>query len=168
MVLSRIAALREAPAALPEAGEGDVTLTAGMTRSTTLRRALTGQCPGARMGCGWPRHTGGMSEGVHEVLLEKQRDIRARMDDLTAAPDSTGGISFGKRVGDGTSLAVERITQVAAHEQLLLQAEEVERALAKLDEGTYGECDVCGAVIPEGRLEIHPWAVLCVPCANGG
>ena len=108
-----------------------------------------------------------MTADPREVLLEKQRDIQARMDDLTAAPDSTGGISFGKRVGDGTSLAVERITQVAAHEQLLRQAEEVERALAKLDEGTYGECDACGAAIPDGRLEIHPWAVLCVPCASG-
>ncbi|MFZ4511674.1 MAG: TraR/DksA family transcriptional regulator, partial [Candidatus Nanopelagicales bacterium] len=29
-----------------------------------------------------------------------------------------------------------------------------------------GECDACGAAIPEGRLEIHPWAVLCVPCAS--
>lgn len=107
-----------------------------------------------------------MTADSREVLLAKQRDIQARMDDLTAAPDSTGGISFGKRVGDGTSLAVERITQVAAHEQLLHQAEEVERALTKLDEGTYGECDACGARIPEGRLEIHPWAVLCVPCAD--
>jgi len=108
-----------------------------------------------------------MLEDVREVLLDKQRDIQTRVVDLTAAPDSTGGISFGKRVGDGTSLAVERITQVAAHEQLLHQAEEVKRALAKLDEGTYGKCDACGAVIPEGRLEIHPWAVLCVPCASG-
>ena len=107
-----------------------------------------------------------MTADPREVLLEKQRDMQARMDDLTAAPDSTGGISFGKRVGDGTSLAVERITQVAAHEQLLRQAEEVERALMKLDEGTYGECDACGDVIPDGRLEIHPWAVLCVPCAS--
>ncbi|MFM7598883.1 MAG: TraR/DksA family transcriptional regulator, partial [Actinomycetota bacterium] len=78
----------------------------------------------------------------------------------------TGGISFGKRVGDGTSLAVERLTQVAAHEQMLRQAEEIERALAKLDDGTYGLCDSCGAPIPEGRLQIHPWAVLCVPCAS--
>lgn len=108
-----------------------------------------------------------MTADPREVLLEKQRDIQARMDDLTAAPDSTGGISFGKRVGDGTSIAVERITQVAAHEQLLVQLEEIERALLKLDEGTYGECDACGAPIPEGRLEIHPWAVLCVPCASG-
>ncbi|MFM1964856.1 MAG: hypothetical protein RL134_581 [Actinomycetota bacterium] len=129
--------------------------------------ALTVYCPGARREPERPRHTGAMSKTAREVLLEKQRDIQTRMDDLTAAPDSTGGISFGKRVGDGTSLAVERITQVAAHEQLLHQAEEVERALAKLDEGTYGDCDACGAVIPEGRLEIHPWAVLCVPCASG-
>ena len=108
-----------------------------------------------------------MSDHVRAVLLDKQRDIETRMAELSAAPDATGGISFGKRVGDGTSLAVERITQVAAHGQLLHQAEEVERALAKLDEGTYGECDACGAAIPEGRLEIHPWAVLCVPCASG-
>lgn len=110
---------------------------------------------------------GDMSGDARETLLEKQRDIQGRMDDLTAAPDSTGGISFGKRVGDGTSIAVERITQVAAHEQLLRQAAEVERALVKLDDGTYGQCDACGGVIPEGRLEIHPWAVLCVPCASG-
>lgn len=107
-----------------------------------------------------------MSDDVREVLLEKQRDLEGRAAGLTAAPDATGGISFGKRVGDGTSIAVERLTQVAAHEQLLVQMEEVTRALEKLDEGTYGHCDACGSPIPEGRLEIHPWAVLCVPCAS--
>ena len=107
-----------------------------------------------------------MADDVREVLLAKQRDLDARAADLAAPPDATGGISFGKRVGDGTSMAVERITQVAAHEQLLWQAEEVARALSKLDEGTYGVCDSCGSTIPEGRLEIHPWAVLCVPCAS--
>ena len=107
-----------------------------------------------------------MTEDVREALLAKQRELTDRADGLTAPPDSTGGISFGKRVGDGTSLAVERLTQVAAHEQLLMQAQEVERALVKLDDGTYGMCDSCGAPIPEGRLEIHPWAVLCGPCAS--
>ena len=106
-------------------------------------------------------------DAVRRLLLDKQRDIAERAAGLTAAPDATGNISFGKRVGDGTSLAVERLTQVAAHEQLLVQSEDVARALEKLDEGTYGVCDVCGAVIPEGRLEIHPWAVRCVACADG-
>jgi DnaK suppressor protein len=107
-----------------------------------------------------------MADDVREVLLAKQRDLDARAADLAAAPDDPRGISFGKRVGDGTSIAVVRLTQVAAHEQLLWQSEEVARALSKLDEGTYGVCDACEAPIPEGRLEIHPWAVLCVPCAS--
>lgn len=103
---------------------------------------------------------------VRRLLLDKQRDLVDRAAGLTAAPDPIGGISFGKRVGDGTSMAVERLTQVAAHEQMLVQSEEIARALAKLDEGTYGVCDVCGEEIPEGRLEIHPWAVRCVACAG--
>jgi DnaK suppressor protein len=103
---------------------------------------------------------------VRALLEERRGDLLLRIAGLTAAPADTGGISFGKRVGDGTSLAVERLTQVAAHEQLLHQVEEVDRALAKLDEGTYGVCDSCGAPIPEGRLEVHPTAVLCVACAS--
>jgi DnaK suppressor protein len=86
---------------------------------------------------------------------------------ISAAPTDSGGISFGKRVGDGTSIAVERLTQVAAHEQMLDQLAEVDRALVKLEEGTYGTCDSCGAEIPEGRLEVHPWAIRCVACAQG-
>ena len=53
-----------------------------------------------------------MADDVRGVLLAKQRDIEARATGMTAAPDATGGISFGKRVGDGTSIAVERLTQV--------------------------------------------------------
>ena len=40
-----------------------------------------------------------------------------------------------------------------------------ERALAKLDEGTYGVCDACGAAIPPARLQAMPDSVLCVTCA---
>jgi DnaK suppressor protein len=103
---------------------------------------------------------------TRRLLEERRADLVARMAGLTSAPTDSGGISFGKRVGDGTSIAVERLTQVAAHEQLLLQVEEVDRALTKLDEGTYGVCDRCGGAIPEGRLEVHPTAVLCVACAS--
>ena len=107
-----------------------------------------------------------MSDDVRQTLLEKREDLLARMAGISAAPSDAGGISFGKRVGDGTSIAVERLTQVAAHEQMLSQLAEVDRALAKLDEGTYGTCDVCGDEIPPGRLEVHPWAVRCVACAS--
>ena len=76
-------------------------------------------------------------------------------------------MGFGKRVGDGTTEAVERITKVGAAEQLDAMRTDVVRALEKLEEGTYGICDRCGRLIPEERLDARPWSVLCVDCAAG-
>ena len=98
----------------------------------------------------------------HIDFLETQLDL------LTQPPVDTGGISFGKRVGEGTSMAVDRLSQVAVHDRLQTTLADVERALAKLDEGTYGTCDVCGEPIGEERLEVLPWAVRCVADAARG
>jgi len=114
----------------------------------------------------YARGMAGDRDLVRGVLLARREDLLDRMAGISAAPTDTGGISFGKRVGDGTSLAVERLTQVAAHEQMLVQLAVVQRAIEKLDEGTYGTCDVCGDDIPAGRLEVQPWAVRCVRCAE--
>ncbi|SEG77119.1 dksA/traR C4-type zinc finger [Thermomonospora echinospora] len=42
--------------------------------------------------------------------------------------------------------------------------EEIEEALGRLEEGRYGLCEGCGKPIPEGRLEILPYARFCVVC----
>lgn len=102
---------------------------------------------------------------LRSVLAAKRDDVRGELDQLTAPADDAGGISFGKRVGDGTSIAVERITQVAAHDRLLALLAEIDRAEAKVDEGSYGTCDVCGQEIAAARLEARPWSVRCVACA---
>ena len=103
------------------------------------------------------------------ALLEVTRDeLRVELEELTAAPrDPLAAVSFGKRVGEGTAQAVERITQVDAARKLDAKLRDVERALVKLGEGSYGTCDACGAEIPSERLEAIPWAVLCVSCAAG-
>lgn len=99
--------------------------------------------------------------------LEAVRDeLRAELAELTAVPrDPVGALSFGKRVGEGTSQAVERIAQVDAARRLDAKLRDVERALVKLEEGTYGVCDGCGVGIAPERLEAIPWAVRCVRCA---
>jgi RNA polymerase-binding transcription factor DksA len=79
-----------------------------------------------------------------------------------AAPEELGSISFGKRVGEGTSQAVDRLSAVPAHDKLQALLAEVVRAQAKLDEGSYGRCDICGVEIGEGRLEARPWATRCL------
>jgi DnaK suppressor protein len=101
-------------------------------------------------------------ESVRTTLLEKLAELQDQMAQLEAPTGDRGEISFGKRIGEGTSMAVDRLSQVAVHDKLQLTKADVERALAKLDDGTYGTCDVCGRPIGEGRLEALPWATLCV------
>lgn len=42
----------------------------------------------------------------------------------------------------------------------------IERALDRIEDGTYGTCARCGAEISEGRLEARPEASLCIGCAS--
>lgn len=103
---------------------------------------------------------------VAQLLADKRAELEAELGALAAPPDASGAISFGKRVGDGTSMAVERYANVSVHERLLTVLADVRRAQEKLAEGTYGRCDSCGAEIGAPRLEARPWAVRCVSCAS--
>ena len=103
---------------------------------------------------------------VRETLTAKLAEIDAEMAEMEKPPTDQGSISFGKRIGEGTSMAIDRMAQVAVHDRLQVTRADVVRALEKLDEGTYGVCDVCGRPIGEGRLEALPWAVLCVEDAG--
>lgn len=103
---------------------------------------------------------------TRELLEAVRADLVAREEAIrTGSEMPTGGISFGKRVGEGTSIAIERFTDVAIQGQIVDQLRLVDRAIARLDEGHYGRCEVCGEQIPEARLEVIPWAETCVACA---
>ena len=102
------------------------------------------------------------------ALSERRADIEERLAGLMRAPERGSGISFGKRVGDGTTEAVSRLNDVGVADSLSASIERIERALAKLAEGTYGTCDVCDAEIPPARLEAQPESVVCVKCARLG
>ena len=104
---------------------------------------------------------------MRATLEGRRAGLDAELGELTAVPrDPVAPVSFGKRIGDGTTEAVERLAKVGAAEQLAAMRADVVRALEKLDEGTYGLCDRCGAMIPEERLAARPWSVLCVRCAS--
>ena len=57
-------------------------------------------------------------------------------------------------------------TMVALEDELSEQEREVDRALARLDEGTYGTCIECGEDIAPERLEALPATALCFDCAD--
>ena len=96
--------------------------------------------------------------------LRDELEVRAAA--LRSGADvPSGGISFGKRVGEGTNIAIERFTDVAIHDQLLHQMAAIDAALARVADGTYGICEVCQRPIAVERLEAIPWAATCVSCA---
>jgi RNA polymerase-binding transcription factor len=103
-----------------------------------------------------------MHENAAVVLAERQAELEAQLAELTKPPGELGTISFGKRIGEGTSMAVDRLAAVSTQEHLLAMLDEVRRARQRVEEGTYGTCEVCGEPIPEGRLEARPWATRCV------
>jgi len=100
------------------------------------------------------------------VELQSRRDRdRQRLEVLAERPERGSALGFGKRIGDGTSEAVSRLTDIGVGESLERGVDRTERALAKLDEGTYGMCDACGAPISPGRLRAMPDGVLCLDCS---
>jgi DnaK suppressor protein len=84
----------------------------------------------------------------------------------TSTPSASQG--FGKRIGDGTVEAISRFNDIGVGTSLEAGLDRTERALAKLDEGTYGLCDTCGRPIAPKRLQALPDVVVCIDCAKRG
>jgi DnaK suppressor protein len=111
------------------------------------------------------RRDNGAVNSVRARLATQKAHLEGELERMSIPPDETSNISFGKRVGEGTSMAVDRLVQVETHDQLGALHADVTRALEKFDEESYGVCDGCGVDIPPERLEVLPWAALCVRCS---
>jgi DnaK suppressor protein len=99
--------------------------------------------------------------------LEERRDrARERVAVLARRPELGAAQGFGKRIGDGTIEAISRLTEIGVGSSLEQTLARTERALAKLDEGSYGTCDSCGEPIAIARLQAMPDGVMCLACAS--
>ncbi len=101
---------------------------------------------------------------LREHLADRKRELTAELARLTEIPDETAVVAFGKRIGDGTTEAVERLSTTAAAMSISQSLSGIDRVLTKLDDGTYGFCDECGHEIPAERLEARPITDVCVRC----
>ena len=66
---------------------------------------------------------------------------------------------------EGATIAFERSQIGSVVGQVQHHVVEIHAALARLEAGTYGTCEVCGGAIGEGRLEARPVARTCIRCA---
>jgi DnaK suppressor protein len=105
-------------------------------------------------------------EAVRRELEARRDQTRERLGVLSARPELGTAQGFGKRIGDGTTEAVSRLTDIGVGDSLERVLARTERALAKLDDGTYGICDACADPIRAGRMRALPDGVLCLRCAQ--
>jgi DnaK suppressor protein len=103
---------------------------------------------------------------MKERLEEKRAELLHQVKSLTEAhPDPVDPIQASEGPQDFEETAIDFLeTQqeqsIDVNERALLT--EVEAALKRIEDGTYGKCIVCGDTIPEKRLEAIPWASRCV------
>jgi DnaK suppressor protein len=109
------------------------------------------------------------------ALLLTEREIYARQaDELKAQADllalehEPGDVQFDEEGGEGGTSNVDRELDLVLSGQARATVEEIDRALLKIDAGTYGRCERCGTEILRARLEALPHAALCVACKSGG
>ena len=95
-----------------------------------------------------------------EQLLEKLEQLRVRGQ---PPAERREGSPFGKREEEADE-ALELEKRLALEERLMHTLAEIEHALQKCKDGTYGICDSCGQPIEQARLQALPQANLCLSC----
>ena len=95
-------------------------------------------------------------DAIRRELEARRDETRERVAALAKRPERGTAQGFGKRIGDGTVEAISRLTDIGVGTSLETTLERTERALAKLDDGTYGLCDACGEPIAPKRLQAMP------------
>jgi len=110
----------------------------------------------------------------HRVRLERHRaELTARVRSLQHSFDEMVAASRDSNADDehdpeGATIAFERAQLVAVLKQATADLDELDAAVRRLDDGTYGVCERCGLPIAPARLEARPAARRCIGCAALG
>jgi len=106
-------------------------------------------------------------ESERAVYVGQAHDLRAEAESL-AQEREPGDVQFDEESGEGGTVTVDRERDLALSAQALAAVEEIDAALARIEDGTYGACERCHQPIPKPRLKALPFARLCVACKSGG
>ncbi|MGQ0434667.1 MAG: TraR/DksA family transcriptional regulator [Microthrixaceae bacterium] len=160
------AAVKKAPAPAPAS-----------SRSRGGIPALAKRVPNANDRKAPPKRKGPLDKfllGQLEALKEERityarqaASLKAEAD-LLVAEREPGDVQFDEESGEGDTLAVERERDLTLSASAQAAVEDIDRAIAKLHDGTYGVCEQCYTNIPKERLRALPYAALCVQCKSAG
>ena len=109
-------------------------------------------------------------ERFREALVDERRRVEAAIENIhTDHPgsirDETGEDAvYDNHLADTATETYDRELDYTLEENSEHVLAEIDAALKRIEEGTYGVCTNCAQPIPEERLEALPWATLCIDC----
>ena len=99
--------------------------------------------------------------------LHSAEEYQAEAESLLATREP-GDVKFDEEGGEGNTVAVERERDLALSSQARQTVKQIDAALERIDNGTFGYCVTSGAPIPVARLRAIPWAAERVEVKAGG
>ncbi len=112
----------------------------------------------------------GMEGARDRLVAERDRavgrlaSVRGNYESVVASSRDTNADD--EHDPEGATIAFERSQIGALVGQAHRHLAEIDAALERLDSGTYGRCESCGALIADGRLLARPTARTCIECAS--
>ena len=102
------------------------------------------------------------------VLKHERTKLVHQLDELGAneSGELTGAVDFGEGFADAAAATAERSEVLGIIENVQVLLHDVDAALVKIDDGTYGNCESCGKVIGVARMEFRPTSRYCVDCKS--
>ena len=99
-----------------------------------------------------------------ELLEHEEARLKGELADLGFG--DAGGLTYDANFADTSQVTAERREAETLAGELSDSLTDVQAAIARLAEGTYGRCQVCGEAIAAARLEAMPAASRCIACAG--
>jgi len=101
-------------------------------------------------------------------LQEERSNLLHQLGELGAdeSGDLLGDVDFGEGFADAAAVTAERTEVMGVVDTLKRTLDNIDAALVRIEEGTYGICARCGKEIGEARLEFRPESIYCVDCKS--
>lgn len=148
--------VEEPPTAAGSAAKGATMVKSADTRPTARKPAAKGT------------RTAAETEKIRAALSARRDELRTEYDqtltEITELQRDRLTDSAGDDQADTGTKTFEREQEISLANSILDRITQVERALERLDDGSYGWCERCGNPIPVERLAAFPSATLCVSC----
>lgn len=103
---------------------------------------------------------------AEKTLRDEHANLIHQLAELGANEDGQlrDDVSYGEGFADAAAATAERTEVIGLVDSVKVMLDNVDAALERIAEGTYGNCAECGKKIGQARIEFRPESIYCVNC----